>query len=66
LNVELGDRFCKQWALKGLKYKYFMSIFDESLVTLWFLLLNTLVVNKFILFHELSRRWKKQLRNILG
>jgi len=48
-----------------LKYVYFMFVFDESLVIVSSLLLNRRVVNKFILFHELSRNWKKQLRYIL-
>jgi len=39
----------------GLKYTYFMFIIDKILVTVSSFLLNTLVVNKFILFHELSR-----------
>jgi len=43
----------------GLKYIYFMFIIDESLVTVSSFSLNRLVVNKFILFHELSRSWKK-------
>jgi len=38
-----------------------MFIIDKILVTVSSFLLNTLVVNKFILFHELSRSWKKQL-----
>jgi hypothetical protein len=42
-----------------------MFIFDEILYSVSFVLLNVLVVNTFILFHELSRNWKRQLRNIV-
>jgi len=42
-----------------------MFIFDEILVSVSSLSLNTLLVSKFILLHEISRNWKKQLRNIL-
>jgi len=49
----------------GLNYTYFMFIFYETLVSVASLLLNTLIANKFILHHELSRNWKKKLRNIL-
>jgi len=42
-----------------------MIIFDEILVSVSSLLLNTLAENTFILLYELSRKWKKHLQNIL-
>jgi len=38
-----------------------MFIFDEILVSVSSLLLNTLVLNTFILFYELSRKLKETI-----
>jgi hypothetical protein len=42
-----------------------MLIFDESLVSVSSLLLNTPVVNIFILFYELSKKLKKNDNEII-